>query len=75
MATENGEIVWSDENKTKVKWEKNEQGKWKIWKPSLFQRFMYWLGLMKDPRYNGKKMSNYHLDEYIVGFDPYDKDK
>ena len=35
----------------------------KFWKPNLIQKFMYWIGAAKDPRYNGKKIDFYHLDE------------
>jgi hypothetical protein len=35
----------------------------RVWKPNLFQRFAYCIGMMQDPRYNGKKMSYYHFDE------------
>jgi hypothetical protein len=35
----------------------------KFWKPNLFQKLMYRIGLMKDPRYNGKKTNRYIHDE------------
>ncbi len=35
----------------------------KIWKPNLIQKFMYWTRIMKDPRYNGKKINYYLHDE------------
>ena len=35
----------------------------KCWKPNLFQRLAYWIGITKDPRYNGKKLDYYHFDE------------
>lgn len=73
-----GNIVWANEEKTAAKFEENELvGKWQVryWKPNLFQRFMYWVGLMKDPRYNGKKMDKYRADEYMIGVDPYRTDK
>lgn len=35
----------------------------KPWKPNLFQRFLYWAELRKDPRYNGVKKDYSHLDE------------
>lgn len=30
----------------------------KFWKPNLFQRFAYWLGIVKDPRYDGKDVNH-----------------
>lgn len=35
----------------------------KYWKPNLLQKLMYRIGLMKDPRYNGKKMDWVKYDE------------
>ncbi len=35
----------------------------KMWKPNLIQRFMYWTGLFKDPRYDGKKVDWRVFDE------------
>ena len=29
----------------------------KIWKPNVFQKIIYWFGIAKDPRYNGKNFS------------------
>ena len=41
-----------------------EGAKIKFWKPNLFQKLMYRIGLMKDPRYNGKKMDWVKYDEF-----------
>lgn len=38
----------------------------KFWKPNIFQKLMYRIGLMKDPRYNGKKLNRYLLDEVAM---------
>lgn len=38
----------------------------KYWKPNLLQKLMYRIGLMKDPRYNGKKLDGYLLDEVKI---------
>jgi hypothetical protein len=35
----------------------------KKWKPNLLQKFLYWTSILKDPRYNGKKFTNFYLDE------------
>ena len=49
-----------------------------VWKPSLFQRFLYWIKLKKDPRYNGTRPHPWLLDEagqwsgYKYGIDHYD---
>jgi hypothetical protein len=34
------------------------------YRPNLFMRFLYWTGLLKDPRYNGKKFDHVSFDEY-----------
>jgi len=43
----------------------NKNGKFhiQVWKPNCIQRFLYWIGLVKDPRYNGKKLDWTTLDE------------
>ena len=66
-----GNFVWADDNKTSAKFEEDKSGRYNVrfWKPNLLQRFMYWLGLKKDPRYNGKRT------RFVEGFDPYDIDK
>ena len=66
------EEAWADSSKKSVKFEENELGRWDInyWKPNIFQRFMYWIGLMKDPRYNGKKLNKYFMDEFNTWTDP-----
>lgn len=33
------------------------------WKPNLLQRFFYWIGIFKDPRYNGKRYFGAEIDE------------
>ena len=35
----------------------------KCWKPNLFQMIMYKLNILKDPRYNGKRLYKYYADE------------
>lgn len=35
----------------------------KYWKPNWFQRLGYWIGVQKDPRYNGDKTSCIELDQ------------
>lgn len=35
----------------------------KYCKPNLVQRFLYWTGILKDPRYNGKKLDRCLHDE------------
>lgn len=35
----------------------------KLWKPDIFQKIMYRLGIQKDPRYNGSKVDWSILDE------------
>jgi hypothetical protein len=34
----------------------------KFKKPSLIKRFIYWLGIKKDPRYDGSKVKFYTID-------------
>ena len=36
----------------------------KIWKPNVFQKLIYALGIVKDPRFNGRKLdyANHELD-------------
>ena len=35
----------------------------KFWKPNIFQKIIYRLGVQKDPRYNGSKVDWRILDE------------
>lgn len=42
----------------KISWKKT-----KIWKPNLIQLILIKLKIIKDPRFNGKKLNHYLLDE------------
>ena len=42
----------------------------KIWKPNLLQRILIRLKIIKDKRYNGKKVNPYLLDEAGQWQDP-----
>ncbi len=59
------EILASAKAKFKIYTTKNEKGRLniQIWEPNLIQRFLYWLGVTKDPRYNGKKIDWMCCDE------------
>ncbi len=50
---------------TKIEWKYV-----KIWKPNLIQKLLIKLRIIKDPRYNGKKINNYLLDEAVMWQDP-----
>lgn len=43
---------------TKIEWKSA-----KIWKPNIVQKLLIKLRIIKDPRYNGKKINSYLLDE------------
>ena len=71
-----GDFEWKDKHGS-VKFTEKENGRFsiKIWKPGLLRRFLYWSGIIKDPRYNGKKVNWMHKDEVgQIGCDPYDGD-
>lgn len=38
----------------------------KPYKPNLILRIIYKLGIVKDPRFNGKKLSWIHFDELLL---------
>ncbi len=38
----------------------------KPWKPNWLQRFLYWSGIRKDPRFNGRKYDWMKLDELMM---------
>ena len=38
----------------------------KYWKPNIIQRMLIKLGIIKDPRYNGKKKKKFLADELGV---------
>ena len=61
-----GNLEWADQQKSKVIFVENENGKFniQIWKPNFIQRFLYWIGIAKDPRYNGKKLDWTKIDEW-----------
>jgi hypothetical protein len=65
MEIKKGDFVWLNDKKEKVKFIEKQEGYWSVHfgKPNLFQRLMYWLGLWKDLRYNGKKVDWMHDDE------------
>ena len=65
MEVTKGDFVWINDKKEKVKFIEKKEGYFNIhfWKPNWFQRLMYWLGLWKDPRYNGKKLNLTNEDE------------
>lgn len=65
----NGDFVWISDKKEKVKFIEKEEGRLNVrfWKPNLFQRVAYYLGIMKDPRYNGKKF-NFPLQDEVGPF-------
>lgn len=55
---------------------KTKMGEIKIWEPSLLQRLMYWIGLMKDPRYSGDKVDWRKHDECgLMEYPMYDAEK
>lgn len=60
-----GGLVWDKENDNKVIFLEDKRGRFQLHtcSPSLFKRFMYWIGIMKDPRYDGKKTNPCHFDE------------
>ena len=65
MEIKKGDFIWLNNKKEKVKFLEKEGGHWNVhfWKPNWFQRLMYWLGLWRDPRYDGKKANWMHEDE------------
>lgn len=60
-----GDFEWANKQKSKVRFSEKDNGKFsiRIWKPNLIQKFMYWTGILKDPRYNGKKLDWTKNDE------------
>tara|TARA_R110002020_G_scaffold254511_2_gene468217 strand:- start:738 stop:950 length:213 start_codon:yes stop_codon:yes gene_type:complete len=60
-----GDFEWKDKRKSKVEFVEKDNGRFNIhfWKPNIIQRFLYWIGILKDPRYNGKKLDWTKIDE------------
>lgn len=73
-----GDYRWTDETRKEVKFVENTDGRFtiSIWKPNVLQRFFYWVGLLKDPRFNGKYKNRFFNDEVgQFGIDPFENDK
>ena len=66
IAFKKGTFEWTDELKSNVAFKGKADGKFNVHfmnKPTLFQRFLYWTGLKKRPKFDGSHINFFELDE------------
>lgn len=63
-----GDFQWKNELDSKITFKENKDGKFnvKFYKPSFIERLFIWLKIIKDKRYDGKKISWQEMDEMGV---------